>query len=87
MQTEPRPLPSQLLEDLGNFQSALELLGAEQFLLETLGTQALGHVQVALGVWLALVRRAATARGRHGDHAAAAERGCWVLERGAAHGP
>ena len=86
MQTEPRPLPSQVLEDLGTFQSELELLGAEQFLLGTLSTQALGRVQVALGVWLTLVRRAATARGRPGDYAAAAERGCWVLERSVAHG-
>ena len=87
MHTKPRPLPSQLLGDVETFQTELELLGAEQFLLETPSARGFGHVQVALGVWLALVRRAATARGRHGNHAAAAERGCWVLERGVAHGP
>ena len=86
MHTKPRPLPSQLLGDLETSQIELELLGAEQFLLETQSTRGLGHVQVALGVWLSLVRRATMARGRPGDHAAAAEFGCWVLERGVAHG-
>ena len=63
MQPELRPLPGQLLEDLRTFQSELELLGAEQFLLETQSARGLGHVQVALGVWLNLVRRATTALG------------------------
>ena len=86
MHTKPRPLPSQLLGDLGTFQTELELLGAEKFLLETQSTWGLGHVQVALGVWLTLVRRATTARGRPGDHAVAAELGCWALEQGVDHG-
>ena len=63
MHTKPRPLPSQLLGDLETFQTELELLGAEQFLLETQSARGLGHVQVALGVWLNLVRRATTALG------------------------
>ena len=86
MHTKPRPLLSQLLGDLEIFQIELELLEAEQVLFETQGTWGFGHVQVALGVWLTLVRRATTPRGRPGDHAAAVEFGCWVLERGVAHG-
>ena len=63
MHTEPRPLPGQLLGDLETFQTELELLGAEQVLLETPSARGFGHVQVALGVWLNLVRRATTALG------------------------
>ena len=86
MHTKPRPLPSQLLGDLEILQIELELLGAEQFLFETQSTRGLGHVQGALGVWLTWVRRATTPRGLPDGHAAAVEFGCWVLERGVAHG-
>ena len=75
-----------MLGDLETAQIGLELLGVEKFLLETQSTRGLGHVQAALGVLLTLVRRATTARGRPGDHAVAAELGCWALEQGVDHG-
>ena len=86
MHPKPRALPNRLLEDSELVQIELELLGAEKFLLETQSTRGLGHVQAALGVWLTLVRRAPTARGRPGDRAVAAELGCWALEQGVDHG-